>query len=329
MKVALTGDVMLGRLVNDHVMQHAELPPAHAWGNVLPLLQAADVRLINLECVISTRGQPWHPATKAFHFRAAPRAIDVLTAAGITGVTLANNHTLDYGWEALEECLALLDQAGIAHAGAGKDLDEALAPASLDTSWGRIALIAVTDNEPAWEATPDHPGINFVAYDAQGLVEPYRSRMTDALTAARRQADLVIVSAHVGRNWGPPTSAMRALAHELIDLGADIYWGHSNHTPLGMEVYQHAPIIYAAGDFIDDYAVDPRERNDLSFLFVLEVTQHQVERVRLHPVAIDRFQVRHATPTEAAWLMQRMQARSAALGSRVILHADWCELVLR
>ena len=113
MKIALSGDVILGRLVNDLVVQHAELPPVHAWGNVVPLLQAADVRLINLECVISTRGQPWHPATKAFHFRAAPRAIDVLTAVGITGVTLANNHTLDYGWEALEDCLRLLDHAGI------------------------------------------------------------------------------------------------------------------------------------------------------------------------------------------------------------------------
>ncbi len=328
MKIALTGDVMLGRLVNDHVVQHAELPPVHAWGTVLPLLQAADVRLINLECVISTRGQPWHPATKAFHFRAAPRAIDVLTAASINGVTLANNHTLDYGWEALEECLAVLDHAGIAHAGAGKDLPAALDPAIMHTSGSQIALLAVTDNEPVWEATPGRSGVNFVAYTEQGLVEPYRSRMTAALTAARRQADLVIVSAHVSGNWGPPTPAMRALAHELIELGADMYWGHSNHTPLGMEMYRHAPIIYAAGDFIDDYAVDPRERNDLSFLFVVEVTQ-QVERVRLHPVAIDRFQVRHATPTEAAWLMQRMHARSVALGSHVVLHDDGCELVLR
>ena len=89
------------------------------------------------------------------------------------------------------------------------------------------------------------------------------------------------------------------------------------------------PLIYTAGDFLDDYAVDPRERNDLSFLFVVEVTQQQVERVRLHPVAIDRFQVRHATQNEAEWLMQRMQARSAALGSHVVLHADWCELIPR
>ncbi len=153
--------------------------------------------------------------------------------------------------------------------------------------------------------------------------------MTAALTAAQQQADLVIVSAHVGPNWGPPSPAMRALAHDLIDLGADVYWGHSNHTPLGMEVYQQAPIIYAAGDFIDDYAVDPRERNDRSFLFVAEVTPHHVERVLLHPVAIDRFQVRHAMPTEAEWLIQRMQARSATLGSHVTLHADGCELVLR
>src|SRR5438105_554026 len=108
MKLALTGDVMLGRLVDRYVIQDVGAPPARIWGDVLPLLLAVDVRLANLECVISTSGQEWHPQTKAFHFRASPKAIDFLKAARIDCVTLANNHVLDYGEDALEECLALL-----------------------------------------------------------------------------------------------------------------------------------------------------------------------------------------------------------------------------
>lgn len=60
---------------------------------------------------------------------------------------------------------------------------------------------------------------------------PYRSRIAQALVLARRRAGLVIVSAHVGPNWGSPSRAMQMLAHELLDMGADLYWGHSNHTP--------------------------------------------------------------------------------------------------
>jgi poly-gamma-glutamate synthesis protein (capsule biosynthesis protein) len=328
MNIALTGDVMLGRQVDRYVVQNPRAAPAEVWGDVLPLLLAADLRLINLECVISTHGSKWHPHSKAFHFRAHPRAIEALQAARIDCVTLANNHILDYGPQALAECLALLDVAGIRHAGAGRDLPGALAPALLETAAGTIAVIALTDNEPSWEATADRPGVQFVAYDRQGLIEPYRSRLRDLIAATRRDAACVIVSAHVGPNWGAPSAERRALAHELIDLGADLYWGHSCHTPQGMEVYGGKPILYAAGDFIDDYAVDPIERNDLSFLFVANLERGRIQRLQLHPVAIERCRVRRAGAAEARFVQERMQRHSAALGSEVRIRGDVCELAI-
>ncbi|HEX6290259.1 MAG TPA: CapA family protein [Herpetosiphonaceae bacterium] len=327
-RIALTGDVMLGRLVDQHVIQQPRLPPAYVWGDLLPLLAEADLCLINLECVISTRGRRWRPATKPFHFRAHPRAIDVLHAADIDGVTVANNHVLDYGPEALLDCLDLLDQARIRHAGAGHSLAEALAPAYFATALGRIAVLALTDDMRAWGATPDQPGLNYAAYDSSGLIEPYRSRIQRVLDDARRHADRVIISAHVGPNWGPPSPAMQAMAHDLIERGADLYWGHSNHTPLGIEAYHGKPILYATGDFIDDYAIDPAERNDLSFLFVVELTPHGVQRIVLHPVKIDRLRVQRVAGAEAHWLMERMRERSAALGSHIALHEDYAELRL-
>ena len=317
MQIALTGDVMLGRVVDQYVIRNQSIGPDKIWSEVLPLMLKVDRRLINLECVISGRGREWQPDSKPFHFRAHPRAIDFLRAAKIDCVTLANNHVLDYGADALVECLALLDQAGIKRTGAGASLAEALTPAILDLPQGRLGVVALTDNESEWEAEEKKPGTHHIAYDAKGLVEPYRSRLAQVLNQVRGQADLVMVSAHVGPNWGPPSAAMRTLAYQIIDLGADLYWGHSNHTPQGIELYKGKAILYSTGDFIDDYAVDSVERNDLSFLFILELERGRIVRIVLHPVRIEDLYVRLAKDNEIVFLERTMQAKCATFGTAV------------
>ena len=317
MQIALTGDVMLGRLVDEYIIQNRSVRPEALWSDVLPTMLAADCRLINLECVISSLGEAWHPDTKAFHFRACSRAIEFLKAAKIDAVTLANNHVLDYGRDALLECLTLLDRAGIKRTGAGATMEEALTPAFIGSPAGRVAVLALTNNEPEWEATDRKPGVAYVAYNERGLREPYRSRMAQALSAARRQADLVIVSAHAGPNWGAPSRMMQALARDLLDMGADSYWGHSNHTPQGIEVYKGKAILYSTGDFVDDYMVDKEERNDLSFLFVLEGEAHRLSRIRLYPTCIEDMSVRLANEQERLFLMRSMQAKCKACGTEM------------
>jgi poly-gamma-glutamate synthesis protein (capsule biosynthesis protein) len=315
MKVALTGDVMLGRLVDQRVIQNRSVRPEVLWGDVLPVMLAADCRLVNLECVISGQGAEWRPSNKTFHFRASPRAVEFLQAAKVDGVTLANNHVLDYGPDALLDCLSLLDRSGIKRTGAGATLKEALVPALLKLSQGSIAVVALTDNEPEWEATKTTPGVNYVAYGERGLREPYWSRMAEALLTARKQADLVLVSAHVGPNWGAPSRAIQALAHDLIDMGADLYWGHSNHTPQGIELYKGKAILYSTGDFVDDYAVDKDERNDLSFLFMLEVERGRIVRIRLYSTCIEDLGVRSAKEEERKFLTRTMLAKCKAFGT--------------
>lgn len=315
MKISLTGDVMLGRLVDQYVIQNRSVRPEALWGDVLPIMLGADCRLTNLECVISDRGEEWHPTTKAFHFRGRPRAVNFLSAAKINGVTLANNHVLDYGAEALLDCFRILDQAGIKRAGAGATVEEALAPLVLDVPAGRVAVVALTDNEPEWEVTQTKPGVNYVRYGDRGLIEPYRSRMTQTLLSTRQQADVVIVSAHVGPNWGPPSKEIQVLAHDLIEMGADLYWGHSNHTPQGIECYKGKAILYSTGDFVDDYMIDKDERNDLSFLFMLEVEQGCIVRIRLHPTCIEDLGVRLANEQEREFLARTMQVKCKAFGT--------------
>jgi poly-gamma-glutamate capsule biosynthesis protein CapA/YwtB (metallophosphatase superfamily) len=320
MQIALTGDVMLGRLVDQYVIRNQSIGPDKIWSNVLPLMLKADRRLINLECVISGRGREWKPDSKTFHFRAHPRAIDFLLAVKIDCVTVANNHVLDYGTDALLECLALLDRAGIKRTGAGVSLAEALTPAIMDLPQGRLGIVSLTDNEPEWEAGEKKPGTHYIVYDAKGIGKPYRSRLAQVLQQVRSQVDLVMVSAHVGPNWGSPSAAMRAFAHQIIDLGADLYWGHSNHTPQGIELYNGKAILYSTGDFIDDYAVDEIERNDLSFLFILEFERGRIVRIFLHPVCIEDMYVRLAKDQELIFLQRTMQVKCKAFDSRILFH---------
>src|ERR687893_3022141 len=126
--LALTGDVMLGRGVNETL---GAVRPEEPWGDVLPLLDSADLRIINLECAITEHKLPWSRTPKVFHFRADPLAIEVLRAARVDACSLANNHTLDFEERGLLDTLEHLDEAGIRHAGAGRNREEAEDPAIL------------------------------------------------------------------------------------------------------------------------------------------------------------------------------------------------------
>lgn len=156
--LAFTGDVMLGRLVNDTLKT---MQPEEAWGDVLPHLLQADLRIVNLECALTTHLRRWTRSEKMFHFRADPEEVRVLQAARIDGCALANNHTLDYEEEGLLDTLRVLQGAGIRYAGAGRNATEAAAPAILAAQGAercRIALLSFTDNEQGFAATAERPG---------------------------------------------------------------------------------------------------------------------------------------------------------------------------
>jgi len=311
--IALTGDVMLGRLMNDVLAEHG---PAYPWGDTLPLLRQADLTLVNLECVIATSGRPWNLWPKVFHFRADPIALDALKEAGVDFVSLANNHVLDYQEEALLEMLDRLDAAGIAHAGAGRNLAEAAHPAMLEANGLRIGVLALTDNEPGWAATQDRPGTNYLPITTNA--ETFR-RVEQGIDDARRAgADLVLISSH----WGPnmrerPSPQFQQFARATIDAGADLYLGHSAHIIQGIEVYKGKPIFYDAGDFVDDYAVDPILRNDRSILILCTLGTEGVRNVELLPVLIANFQVNLAKGEDHRAIAARLRMLSAEFGTRL------------
>jgi poly-gamma-glutamate capsule biosynthesis protein CapA/YwtB (metallophosphatase superfamily) len=304
--LSLTGDVMLGRGVNE-TLRAAR--PAEPWGDVLPLLLSADLRVINLECAITGHRRPWSRTPKVFHFRADPLAVEVLKAARVDACSLANNHTLDFEEKGLLDTLAHLEVAGIRYAGAGRNLEEAARPVLLE---GGIALVAFTDNEPPFAAGPDKPGTNYLPVST----EPEVLRQVEETIGAARDAGArtVVFSNH----WGPnmvrrPKAVFRRFARAVVDRGADVYYGHSAHVFQGVEVYRGKPILYDTGDFIDDYAVDPNLRNDRSFLFCISMEDGDLRRLELFPVVLPYARVELAGGEEREAIFALMQDLSAGM----------------
>src|ERR671917_1770452 len=313
--LTLIGDVMLGRGVNETL--HAA-HPEEPWGDVLPLLHSADLRIVNLECAITGHKEPWRRTHKVFHFRADPLAIEVLRAARIDACSLANNHTLDFEEQGLLDTLAHLEAAGIGYAGAGRDLEEAARPVLLE---GGVALAAFTDNEPPFAAAPGKPGTNYLPVSLEPEV---LRRVEEAIEAAREAgANTVVFSNH----WGPnmverPREIFRRFARAVVDRGADVYYGHSAHVFQGVEIYRGKPILYDTGDFMDDYAVDPNLRNDRSFLFRVSVEGGDLRRLELFPVSLPYARVELAGGAEREAILDRMVSLSAEMGTTFDRHED-------
>lgn len=321
MKIAMVGDVMLGRLVNKMLKTS---PPAYPWGNTLSILNDADLRICNLECVISDVGRPWSATPKIFHFRTDEKNIETLLSAKIDMVSIANNHVLDFEDDALQRMLGILDSHKILHTGAGRNFLQASQPAISTVKGKRIGMIAFTDNEPGWEAKEDHIGVFYVPTH---LHDMRAQELLNRIRKLRLEVDFLIVSAHWGPNWGyAPPREHPAFAHAIIDAGADLIFGHSGHVFRGIEIYNQRPIIYCAGDFIDDYAVDEIEKNDESFIFVVDIESEQKLKIYLYPTCISEFQANLASSYRQKTILSQMADLCKDLGTSLKCHSN-CALL--
>lgn len=308
--LAFIGDVMLGRLVCREI---ARRPPESFWGTALPVLRAADAVFANLECAVSRSTREWRRTPKVFRFGAPPEAIEVLKAAQISCVSLANNHVLDFETEGLIDTLDHLDEAGIAHAGAGRSLAEAQAPAVVEAAGLRISFTALTDNEPPFAATEERPGTFYADIEAR---RDWPQLLADA--APPEEADLAVLSAHLGPNMlETPSHLFRDFADAAVAHGFDIYFGHSAHLFQGVRGRAGAVILHDTGDFLDDYAVDPDLRNDWSFIFLVELEDGRPRWLRMLPVALEISRVDLAEAETADAICRMMIRRCRPFGTEL------------
>ncbi|MBI4502155.1 MAG: CapA family protein [Gemmatimonadetes bacterium] len=298
---------------------------AYIWGDALAELDriAPDVRIINLETSVTTCDD--HCVQKGIHYRMHPSNVPCLTAAGIDCCVLANNHVLDWGIRGLEETLDTLRGAGIATAGAGRDLREAMAPAVLEVpAKGRVLVFALGVTSSGipldWRAGEQQPGVNVVGRLSQRTVRA----LADQVHAVKQKGDIVVASIHWGPNWGYLVPReQRRFAHRLIDeAGVDLVHGHSSHHPKGIEVYGNRLILYGCGDLLNDYeGISGFEdfRDDLALMYFpsMDPRDGRLAGLAMSAFQIRRFRLNRASKEDSEWLAERLGREGAALGTRV------------
>ena len=312
MRIGLLGDVMLGRGVTKAL---ATTPAEELWApEVRALATECELLVCNLECCISERGAPTElvPGKPVF-FRAPPRAVGALRAVGARAASLANNHALDFGPEALADTLGHLHDAGITAVGAGQGLDAARAGCVIEASPSlRLGVVAVSDHPAEFSAgEPDRPGIAHADLRAGAP-----SWLVGEIARLHASCDRVVCFPH----WGPnmttePTRWQRELAGELLAAGADLVAGHSAHVVHGVERRDGALVAYDLGDALDDYRVGSHLRNDLGVLALWSPDTDPV--LELVGLRLHWAHTELAHGADADWIAARLERACGALGTQI------------
>ncbi|MCD8083413.1 MAG: CapA family protein [Clostridiales bacterium] len=223
-------------------------------------IEQADFFMVNEEFPFSDRGKA---ADKQYTYRLAPERIQIFEEMGIDAVTLANNHALDYGQDALLDTIDILDEAGILHTGAGDDLEPAKEPVRIDLGNGRsMAVVGMTRVIPQadWAAWKGHGGM-FSTYDV------VLDEALEQIRALKESDDYVAVFVHWGEERSEtPNKTQQNLAHQYVEAGADLVIGAHPHVLQGVEYYEGVPIFYSLGNFLFGSSIPQT--------MLLEVTVH-------------------------------------------------------
>ncbi|MGN0159059.1 MAG: CapA family protein [Brotaphodocola sp.] len=265
-RLLFSGDVLL----SDHVLGAYE--KAGGIQGVLDdgyrrLIDEADFFFVNEEFPFSDRGT--QAPDKQYTFRLSPERVSVLKEMGVDGVSVANNHALDFGTDALLDTCDILDAAGIWHTGAGANLDEAKRAVEIEIQNKKIAIIGATRVIPVaeWAAHGNHPGM-LATYDPELLLQEIRT--------LSETNDYVIVFVHWGIERAEhPETYQRELGKQYIDAGADMVIGSHPHVLQGVEYYNDKPIVYSLGNFVFGSSI-PRT-------MLLEVELSETPSLIVHP----------------------------------------------
>lgn len=215
-------------------------------GLITPYIQQemvnADMTVINNEFPFSTRGTK--APDKQYTFRVDPTYVSALLDMGVDVASLANNHALDYGQDALIDTFSTLDNAGIPYVGAGETKERAEKAIFVEAGGRTVGVLSASRVIPVveWNIETRQPGL-FCTYDS--------SRLVQRIKEIESQCDYVVVFVHWGiERKAFPEEYQRNLAKQYIDAGADLVVGNHSHVPQGIEYYNGVPIVYCLGNFI-------------------------------------------------------------------------------
>ena len=280
--ILFAGDIMLDRGIAFYIAQHNDWK----WPFLLiaDTLQKADLAFGNLESVISDKGEN---LGSIYSFRASPKTIEGLVFAGFDVLSVANNHSMDYGIEAFADSVSRLKQAGIVPVGI--ELFSAIAENNSKLEIRKIkgtkfGFLAYTNlGSPLWRATQTTSG---VAWVDEYTIEDFQNTIREA----KEQSDVLTVSVHFGEEYQTKPSYMQKfIAESAVDAGADIVIGHHPHVvqliePEGsseperpIEQYKNGWIAYSLGNFVFDQGFSSETMEGL--LLEVKIKEKQITQV--------------------------------------------------
>jgi poly-gamma-glutamate capsule biosynthesis protein CapA/YwtB (metallophosphatase superfamily) len=292
--IAAAGDTTLGYNLEANLDEQAAagmsrdlLFPMYFAG-MKPILEWADLTLVNLECPFTERGEP---LPKNFNFRARRELVEILKEGGVGAVTLANNHLMDYGGSGVDDTIATLESAGIGHFGAGANLPAARKPYVVEKGGVKLGFLGYYFQdardmlEPqALYATASTPGVAGCYTDLACM----KAMIESDVAALKGQVDAVIPFFHWGHEGAYEVRDYQIeLAHLAVDLGCRAVLGAHPHRFQGVEKYRGAPIFYSLGNFVFGGNKDPQDK--MSGVARLRVPRSGEVEAEVIPIQITRW----------------------------------------
>lgn len=278
LKLAFVGDLMLDRGVKYFVYKNFNGDYSELFAKVKTHLQSYDLLFANLEGPISDRGQN---AGSIYSFRFEPKVIPVLKNVGFDIFSVTNNHIFNWGQDAFTDTLQSLTANDITCVGGGSTGSEAYAGKIIDIRGVRIAFLAFSEfSDGEITASSTWPGITIISDEA----------VKNAVTQAKENAELVVVSYHFGEEYqGAPNDYQKKYAELAIDSGADLVIGHHPHVVQTLELYKNTYIIYSLGNFIfDQYFSEATMQGGLLEVEVSPESK-KIEKVNLKKVLLNKY----------------------------------------
>lgn len=269
----------------------------------------ADVAMVNLENPL-TRSK-LGSGKKQLNFKADPESVKVLTAGGVDIVNLANSHAMDYAEPGLVETMNTLDNSGIQHQGAGRDIKEARRPDIIEVKGQRIAYLGYYDAD-----------LHAADQGKAGTNARRNNRVAEDIRALRGQVDWIIVNYHWGVELADyPGDWQIDLARFTIDQGADLVVGHHPQVLQGAEIYKGRPIVYSLGNFI----FGPNARRDYDTAVLKVSLKDRNMKVEFLPVEVKKFQPKVVKGAAADRILKHVEQISSIfdrpMRSSVVLEA--------
>lgn len=275
-------------------------------------LALADITFGNLETPISDRGTPW--PNKKYHFLAKPESVKALSKAGFDIVSLANNHTLDYGYEAFEDTMSLLASEEITGVGGGANWEDATAIRILKRNGHSFAFIAQSQITPIEFAAREDKAGNFYRQELDVML--------GRIAEAKELADFVIVSMHWGTEYSyDANTRQQREARQLVDAGANVVLGHHPHRIQGIEFYKDSLIAYSLANFV--FTVASPGAGD-TYILDFKIGEKGISDVVAHPVFITgrNPQLVGTTGGNGSRITSVLREKSEKLGSTVEIVGD-------